>query len=108
LCEQAPDLYYRIESAFGGEALLGTEGLRLTVLNVGYSLCRVVLRLRGVNKKRAVCLDVQRTIESLPRGALVNLDVASYEITAPLHVLRVFLETAEYAHEGEDRQGGQR
>ncbi len=98
-CEQTPDLYFRIESAFGGEALLGTEGLRVTICNAGYPLRNVTLRLLGADRAGAPCLDTERTLDTLPRETQTKLDIASYEITAPLHSLRVLLEQAEYANE---------
>ena len=98
-CEQTPDLYVQCRSAFGGQALLGTEGLRIRIFNAGYALAHVTLHLRGVDRAGGVCLDVRPTLERLPRGESVEIEVPSYEIHAPLDALRVLLEHAEYADE---------
>jgi hypothetical protein len=98
-CQNAADLYYHSESSLGGKVLLGTEGLNVVVFNSGYPLRDVVLELRGTGKEGQGLFTVERTVEELPQGEKVALEVPSYELSAPLGALTVALVSAEFATE---------
>ena len=96
-CEDAVGLYFFAESSLGGQALLGTEGLLVSVLNSGYPLCEVELELRGQDREGNELFALQRAVQLLAQGERVELEVPSYEIEAPLAQLRVRLISAEFA-----------
>ena len=92
----AANLYYGWEAAGGGEPLLGTEPIALTVFNGGYDLAQVALGVRGEDKTGRRLLTLQREIERWPRGQAVRLDIASYEMPDPVYALYVELLKAEF------------
>lgn len=93
------DLYQHWESAWGATALLGTEPIRIEILNAGYPLKSVQLELHGVDRDGQAALRAEREIETWGRGERVVLEVASYEIAAPVHELEVRLVGAEFEWE---------
>lgn len=96
-CEQAADLYWRLESAFGGEPLIGTESLAVVMVNGGYALRNAVLQVDGVDSAGHAVFALQKEAPELPRGAEVRIEIASYEISEPVAKVRVSLVSAEYA-----------
>lgn len=93
----AADLHFRIESAWGGSRLLGTENLGLLLLNGGYPLCGVVLKVEGLDPAGNALFAVEHELKHLPRGEEVRIEIPSYEISEPAQEWRVTLVTAEYA-----------
>lgn len=103
-CEGAADLFYRVESALGGQALLDTEGACIFVYNRGYGLREVELEIIGLgdlggSRGKGPLLTLDRTVDSLPQGREVRLEVPSYEIAAPIQELIVALAAAEFEWE---------
>lgn len=96
-CRDAADLYWRLESAFGGEPLIGTESLAVVMVNGGYALRNAVLQMDGVDAAGQAVFKLQKEASELPRGAEVRIEIASYEITEPVAKVRVSLVSAEYA-----------
>jgi hypothetical protein len=94
--ERAVDLYFRWEPAGGGVPLLGTEPLALILFNGGYDLAEVVLAVRGESKSADRPFAVRREIEAWPRGVLVQLEIASYELPDPVQALKVELISAAF------------
>lgn len=96
-CEGAEDIYFRTESAWGGERLLGTEGLALVLWNAGYALADVSFEIEGINPSGDTVFRVQHALGTLPRGTETTVEIPSYEIARPAESLRVTLESAAYA-----------
>jgi len=95
-CAEAADLHYRWESSLGGEALLGTEGINIFVFNSGYPLREVVFSVHGEGRDARELFAVERTVEELPQGEEIALEIPSYELPAPLGGLKVSLVSAEF------------
>ncbi len=95
-CERAEDLYFRTESAWGGERLLGTEGLSLVLWNAGFGLIEVTFEIEGLSKAGDSVFLVQHAVAALPRRHETAVEIPSYEITRPAESLRVTLESAAY------------
>jgi hypothetical protein len=93
---KAADLYHYSESAWGGRRLLGTENIGFRVFNAGYPLRDVTLSIRGEDDGGSQIFAVEHTVEELPRGEQVTLEVASYEIPAEPKRLTVTLVSAEF------------
>lgn len=96
-CGDAANLYFRWESAWGGSTLLGTESIAVTLFNGGYALEAVVLTLEGRDETGGQLFAVEHTVEDLPAGKQVNVEIPSYEIPAPAKELMVSLVSAEFA-----------
>jgi hypothetical protein len=99
-CDQAADLYYRTESSSGGQTLIATEGVNVLVFNSGYLLRQVVLEVRGEGDGGRELFSVERTVDELPQGKEVAVEIPSYELPAPLRTLAVRLVSAEFGWEG--------
>jgi hypothetical protein len=99
LCQQAAELYYHLEAAWGGERLLGTESVAVLLFNAGYPLQEVVLGVRGVDDSGKELFSVEHAVQDLPRGEQVKIEVPSYELPAPMRVLSVSLVSAEFGPE---------
>lgn len=99
LCQRAAELYFRCEAAWGGERLLGTESIGVVLFNAGYPLQEVVLQVRGEDDSGKELFAVEQTVQVLPRGEEVNIEVPSYELPAPMRVLSVWLVSAEFGPE---------
>ena len=98
-CEKAADLFFRTESSLGGAALIATEGVNVAVFNRGYPLCEVVLELRGGGDGDRELFNIERTLERLPQGREVLLEIPSYELPASLRALTVKLLSARFEAE---------
>lgn len=94
--ERAAGLYFRSESSLGGAALISTEGLNVTIANVGYNLIDVVLRVIGERDGDKPIFAIERTIADLPRGGEAVFEIPSYEIPAPIARLRIELVSAAF------------
>ena len=99
LCQQAAELYYHLEAAWGGERLLGTESIGVVLFNAGYPLQEVVLNVRGADDSGKELFSVEHAVQDLPRGEQVKIEVPSYELPAPMRVLSVSLVSAEFGPE---------
>jgi len=95
----AVHLYYRWQVVGGGRPLIGTEPLELFFFNGGYSLQNVQLQVRGADSAGQSVLAVEREIETLPRGQTAQVEIPSYELRGPVHVLRAALIRAEFGLE---------
>ncbi len=77
--------------------MIGTEPLGLSLYNGGFTLRSVVLKITGTDAAGRSAVNVEKTIEELPRGVRVTIEVPSYDISEPLRDVRVALVSAEYA-----------
>lgn len=93
----AADLVYQTESSLGGDQLIGTEGLLVTVLNLGYGLRDATFRFSGLGRDDAALFDIEELVKELPRGGRAVIEIPSYRIPAPLRRLELRLQSAEYA-----------
>ncbi|GAG15174.1 unnamed protein product [marine sediment metagenome] len=93
----AADLYFRSESAWGGQRLLSTESIGVVVLNTGYSLREATFRVRGEDADGKQLFSVEQATEELPRGEEIKLEIASYEIPSGPERLSVALVSAEFS-----------
>lgn len=96
---EAVDLYAKCESAWGGPAILGTEGLAVRVFNCGYDLESVILAIRGTDAKGQTLFSREEEIASLPRGGEATVEVPSYELSVAAHEVAVSLVSAEFRPE---------
>lgn len=94
--ENSAGLYFRSESSLGGNTLIATEGLSVTIANVGYNLVDVVLRAIGERDGSKPVFSVEREIASLPRGGDAVFEIPSYEIPGPIARLRIELVSAAF------------
>ena len=94
--QDAQDLYFHWEAAWGGEVLLGTETLALRMFNAGYPLAAVLLRVHGEDENGKVVFTAEKEIGSWPRGGEVTLEIASWEMPAPARKLVVALASADF------------
>ena len=95
-CEEVPDLYYRWEAAWGGTMLVGTETIAVIVFNGGYPLEEVVLKIRGLGVDGEEIFSIEETVDELPRGKKVTIEVPSYELPAPASDIAVTLLSGSY------------
>jgi len=93
---RAADLYFRSESAWGGERLLSTESIGVVLFNAGYPLQEVVLEGRGADQNDKKLFTIEQTVLELPRGEQIKIEVASYELPAPVRALFVALVSAAF------------
>jgi hypothetical protein len=93
--ENAPDLHFCWEATWGGPALLGTEGLTLTLFNAGYGLRAAQVRIRGLDEAGTAVFDCNRELARWPRGAQVKIELASWELSAPVQRLVAIFVAAE-------------
>ncbi len=107
-CEGGVQLYYRWQPTGGGEPLSETESIDVTLFNAGYSLAEVTVVVRGEGANGSRACEVDRTISALPHAGSAALEIPSYEIAAPLRVVRVVLRSAQFAPEPESSQPGGR
>lgn len=95
--EGVADLYYTWKAAWGGSMLLGTETIGVVLFNGGYPLEEVVLKVCGTDPQAKPVFAVERTLDELPRGQEVTVEVPSYEVPAPASDLVVRLLSGRYA-----------
>jgi hypothetical protein len=95
-CEGAADLFFQAESAWGGAALLATEGVKIVVFNRGYSLRDVQLQVVGQGEGDKRLFEIVHGLDDLPHGRNFAIEVPSYELPAPLRLLKVTLLSARY------------
>jgi hypothetical protein len=98
-CRDAADLYYHSESSLGGEVLISTEGVNVIVFNAGYPLREVVFDVRGEGKDGKELFAVERTVQELPQGKDISLEIPSYELPGPMGALKVSLVSAAFGPE---------
>ncbi len=94
--DNAPDLFFQREAAYGGRPLLDTEGLAVVLFNAGYPIHEAVIRLRGRDLARRPILAIERIVPELPRGGSCSLEVASYEMPGPIDELALVLWSCEW------------
>lgn len=94
--DDAAQLYFRLESSLGGEALLGTEGLRVWLYNSGYPLRDVELQLTGVGSDGRTVLCRQQRVAELRPDRPAEFEIPSYDLSEPLEKLAVRLLRAEF------------
>ena len=95
-CGESADLFYRWESAWGDQPMLGTEPLAIQVFNRGYDLSALLLRIRVCDQSDASMLEVERSIELLRRGMTTTVEVHSYELARPAGHDEVTLVSADF------------
>lgn len=97
---QAADLHFRWESAWGGEPILGTEGLAVMLLNGGYPLRNAEIEVVGYDGEGCERFKVKAQAYELPRGRDVRVEVPSYELpNCVCRELTVTLLSAEFGSE---------
>ena len=69
----------------------------MVLLNTGYPLCDVTLRVVGEGEAGRELFAIERAAEDLPRGEPVTIEVPSYEITAEPRRLVVSLVAATFS-----------
>lgn len=92
--DATPQLATRMESALGGKALLGTEGVLIDICNLGLALVNLRFRILGRDRDGHVALHVVRELETLDHGERTRLEVPSYEIATPIHSFELELVEA--------------
>lgn len=90
----AMDLYFRVESAWGGTRL-GSESLSLSVFSGGHSLESVTVEISGIGDADGRAFRVRQEVERLPRGEMVRVEVPSYELPDDPRELSVALVSAD-------------
>lgn len=90
-------LYYRFESAWGGQRLLDTEGIGLVLLNGGYALRDVVVNVQGQSTDGAMLFEGEYSVPELPRGKETLAEVPSYDVPDRVAALKVSLVSASFA-----------
>ena len=76
--------------------MLGTEGVSATLFNGGYPLEDVVLMVRGTDDCDREVFVVEHTVDQLPRGRELAIEIPSYEFPGPVHAIRLSLVSAEF------------
>lgn len=99
-CANAADLFYRVESALGGAALLDTEGVRVSLFNRGYALEAAELQIVGLGDGDNRLFEITRSCDELPQGGAFVIEAPSYEVPAPMRLLKVTLLAARYGRTG--------
>lgn len=79
-CANAVDLFFAMESAWGGKPILATEGLAVTLHNCGYPLEQAVIRVAGFGPAGGRTFQVEHSPGELPRGMPVRVEIPSYEL----------------------------
>jgi hypothetical protein len=95
-CVESADLFYRWESAWGDQPMLGTEPLAIQIFNRGYDLAAIQLRLRVFDQSDACMLEVERPIDQLKRGMTTTVEVHSYELARPAVRVEACLISADF------------
>lgn len=93
-CQGASDLYFRMESSWGGGMPLGSETLAIVLFNGGYPMEAALLEVTGVGGAEGRPFTVRHEVESLPRGEVVLVELPSYELPDDPRQLRVNLVMA--------------
>lgn len=93
----AAGLFFCWQPVGGGKPLLGTEPLIVNVFNGGYALANVVLRIRGSDRRGRNLIELDREIETCPRGRSSSLEIPSYELPGPVDRLVVEFVQAEFS-----------
>jgi hypothetical protein len=91
-----PDLHYRWQAAWGGAMLSGTETIAVLIFNGGYALEEVALKLHGLDAEGEEAFVIEKSVEHLPRGEEVTIEVPSYELPVPASDITVALLSAKY------------
>lgn len=88
-CDNAADVQYRWGSAWGGQRLLGTENIEVTIINRGRPLRSVVVEVRGRSANGLLPVRMFQEIEELPRNREVRFELASYEMPDEIEELNL-------------------
>ena len=94
-CQDAADLYFQWEAAWGG-SVLGTEALAVLLFNAGYPLREVEIEVRGEQPEGTQAFSMHHALDTLPRGETIRAEIPSYELSGPAETLIVSLISAEY------------
>lgn len=94
-CRGIGEVFYRQEPAWGGQKLLASETLAIELFAAGFSLTGVVIELSGVSGARRTPFTVRQEVASLPRGQMVRIEVASYELPDDPRELNVSVLSAD-------------
>lgn len=99
-CKEADHLHYRWGPAWGKSFLLGTEGIAVFLFNGAYPLQEVVLKVCGIDDTGTERFSLQPTIEAVPVGQEVKVEIPSYELSddfsEPVRKLEATLVSAEF------------
>ena len=76
--------------------MLATEGFIIRVHNCGYSLCEVQIQIVGQGDGAKRLFEITRGIDDLPHSGEYTIEVPSYEVPAPVRLLKVTLLSAQY------------
>lgn len=97
--ERSADLYYRLESAWGGRRLLDTENIGLVVFNAGYPLRHVLLRVRSGGGARGT-YEGAYTAAVVPTGVPTLIEIPSWDMPTSVSNVTVELAGAEFEWSG--------
>jgi hypothetical protein len=95
-CDDAADLHWSWESAWGGTMILGTEGIGITVFNGGYDLARASFEVTGLDERGEDVFRVELEVTGLSQGTKKTADIPSYELTRPATDLKLRLLAADF------------
>jgi hypothetical protein len=95
----AADLYFRLESAWGGQRVLDTENIGLLIFNAGYPLQEIVVNVTPAADAGAEPFAADYQIPALPRGQSTSVEIPSWEMRSAMEEVQVRLVSAEFAAE---------
>lgn len=98
-CDDAVQLYFRAESAYGGRPLIGTEGLRIELFNAGYGIAEVEVELLALDAGGTELFSRRCSVDALPSGQTRAVELPSYELPSPIADIRVRLVSAAFLPE---------
>lgn len=92
----AADLFYKLESAWGGQRVLDTENIGLLIFNAGYPLREVTIRATAESVSDAKPFAAEYAIAELTRGKSVRLEISSWEMPDSVKTPAIRLGSAEF------------
>lgn len=98
-CDDAVQLYFRVESAYGGQPLIGTEGLKIDLFNAGYGIAEIELELFAQDAGGTKLFSRRCSVDALPSGETRAVELPSYELPSPIADIRVRLVSAAFLPE---------
>lgn len=99
-CGRAADLYYRLESAWGGK-VLGSETLAIVLFNGGHALSSAVLEIKGIGGADGRAFTAPQGVGLVPRGESIRVEVPSYDLPDDPRDLSVSLSSADMDDESD-------
>ena len=88
-CDTEYGLYYKWESGWGGQKLLGTETQVVLLFNAGATMTDVALKISALDARGRSLAEIRPCMAALPRGETTRVDVPSYELPDDVETLTV-------------------